>query len=71
MLAFAIVGLLANGVSLAVLARRGSGSLNMRGAYLEVLGDLFGSAAVVAAARRDPATGFPRADPIASLLSRC
>jgi cobalt-zinc-cadmium efflux system protein len=67
MLAFAVVGLLANGVSLSLLlARRGS-SLNMRGAYLEVLGDLVGSALVVVAAVVIATTGFTRADPIASL----
>jgi cobalt-zinc-cadmium efflux system protein len=67
MLAFALVGLAANGVSLALLARRRDQSLNMRGAYLEVLSDLVGSAAVVVAALVIMATGFLRADPIASL----
>src|SRR3954467_7002788 len=35
---FALVGLMANTVSLSLLARRRDASLNMRGAYLEVLG---------------------------------
>lgn len=68
MLGFATVGLLANGVSLALLARRKDSSLNMRGAHLEVLSDLLGSAAVVVAAVVILTTGFTRADPIASLL---
>ncbi|MGH3368409.1 MAG: cation diffusion facilitator family transporter, partial [Nocardioidaceae bacterium] len=68
MLGFATVGLLANGVSLALLARRKGSSLNMRGAHLEVLSDLLGSAAVVVAAVVILTTGFTRADPIASLL---
>src|SRR3954453_17332774 len=68
MLAFALVGLVANAGSLALLAARRRSSLNMRGAYLEVLGDLLGSAAVVVAALVIMATGFTRADPVASLV---
>lgn len=68
MLAFALVGLVANAVSLALLSERRGSSLNMRGAYLEVLGDLIGSVAVVAAALVVAATGFLRADPIATVL---
>lgn len=68
MLGFALVGLAANAVSLGLLSRRKDASLNMRGAYLEVLSDLLGSAAVVVAAGVILATGFVRADPIASLL---
>jgi cobalt-zinc-cadmium efflux system protein len=68
MLGFALVGLVANGISLALLIRRKDASLNMRGAYLEVLSDSVGSVAVVIAAVVVLATGFVRADPIASLL---
>jgi cobalt-zinc-cadmium efflux system protein len=68
MLWFAAVGLVANGASLAVLARRRESSLNMRAAYLEVLSDLLTSVAVVVAAVVVLATGFTRADPIVSLL---
>lgn len=67
MLVFALVGMAANAVSLTLLANRKDESLNMRGAYLEVLGDLLGSMLVVAAALVIMATGFTRADPIASL----
>lgn len=67
MLVFALVGMAANAVSLNLLANRKDESLNMRGAYLEVLGDLLGSVLVVAAALVIMATGFTRADPIASL----
>src|SRR4051794_17758495 len=45
MLVFAIIGLAANGVSIMLLAARREESLNMRGAFLEVLGDAIGSAA--------------------------
>jgi cobalt-zinc-cadmium efflux system protein len=68
MLVFAVLVLLANGVSLSLLFRRRDQSLNMRGAYLEVLGDLLGSALVVVAAVVIMTTGFERADPIASLV---
>lgn len=68
MLVFAAVGLGANLVSLALLAGRRQESLNMRGAFLEVLGDAFGSAAAIVAGVVILATGFYRADSVASLL---
>jgi cobalt-zinc-cadmium efflux system protein len=68
MLAVAVVGLAANGVSLWLLHRGQAESLNVRGAYLEVLGDLLGSVAVVAAALVIAATGWTPADPVASIL---
>jgi len=67
MIAVALVGLAANGVGLALLHRGQAESLNVRGAYLEVLGDLLGSVAVVVAGVVVLATGFVRADAIASL----
>lgn len=68
MLAFAVVGLLANLASLGVLAARDRENLNLRGAFLEVVSDTLGSVVVVVAAVVMMATGFDRADPIASLL---
>ncbi|MCW2761305.1 MAG: cation transporter [Marmoricola sp.] len=68
MLGFAAVGLAANLVSLVLLASRREGSLNMRGAFLEVLGDTFGSVAAIAAGLVIVATGYDRADSIASLV---
>jgi cobalt-zinc-cadmium efflux system protein len=68
MLAFGIVALCGNACSL-LLLRRGQGdSLNIRGAFLEVLSDFLGAAAVIAAAIVIAVTGFERADAIASLL---
>ena len=68
MLAFGIVALCGNACSL-LLLRQGQGqSLNIRGAFLEVLSDFLGAAAVIVAALVITATGFERADPIASLL---
>lgn len=66
MLVIAVVGLLANAGSLLLLRRGQAESLNVRGAYLEVLGDLLGSAAVIVAALVIMATGWARADPVAS-----
>jgi cobalt-zinc-cadmium efflux system protein len=68
MLAFASVGLVANLIGLLVLHGGAKSSLNIKGAYLEVLGDLLGSAAVIAAALVIAATGWLRADPLASVL---
>ena len=68
MLVVALVGLAANGVSLYLLKDAQRASLNMRGAYLEVLGDLAGSAAVIVAAVAIRLTGWTPADAIASAV---
>ena len=68
MLAVALVGLAANGVSLYLLRDAQRESLNMRGAYLEVMGDLAGSAAVIVAALVIAATGWAQADAVASVV---
>lgn len=68
MLAVAVIGGAANVASLVVLRGPQARSLNMRGAYLEVLGDLLGSVAVVVAAIAIAVTGYTRADAIASAL---
>jgi len=62
------VALVANAVSLRLLHEGQTQSLNVRGAYLEVLGDLLGSAAVVVAGVVMATTGWVRADAVASLL---
>ena len=67
MLAVALVGAVANAVALLMLRGGKDESLNVRGAYLEVLGDLLGSVAVIVAAIVIVLTGFTRADAIASL----
>jgi cobalt-zinc-cadmium efflux system protein len=68
MLVVAIVGLVANGVAMWLLSAAQRRSINVRGAYLEVLGDLFGSAAVIVAAIVILLTGWVQADAIASLF---
>lgn len=66
MLGVALLGLGANAVSLFLLRDAQSESLNMRGAYLEVMGDLAGSVAVIVAAIVIALTNFTAADAIAS-----
>ena len=68
MLWAAILGAVANLVSLLILQGAQKESLNVRGAYLEVLGDLLGSIAVIVAAIVIMTTGYAAADPIASVL---
>jgi cobalt-zinc-cadmium efflux system protein len=64
----AVLGAVANLVSLLILRGAQKESLNVRGAYLEVLGDLLGSFAVIIAAVVIMVTGFQTADTIASML---
>jgi cobalt-zinc-cadmium efflux system protein len=67
-LVVALLGLVANLVSLAVLHRLQDHSLNVRGAYLHILGDVLGSLAALGAAVIVAATGWTVADPIVSIL---
>jgi cobalt-zinc-cadmium efflux system protein len=66
MLGVAGIGLVANAVSARLLMEGQRDSLNMRGAYLEVVGDLLGSIAVIAAGVIIAIWGLQIADPIAS-----
>ncbi len=68
MLVVAIVGLAANAIAMWLLSSAQRRSINVRGAYLEVLGDLLGSVAVIVAAVIILTTGWMPADAIASLL---
>jgi cobalt-zinc-cadmium efflux system protein len=65
-LAIAVLGLAANGASLVLLRGAQARSLAMRGAYLEVLGDLAGSAAVIVASIVVMVTDWRQADAVAS-----
>jgi cobalt-zinc-cadmium efflux system protein len=64
---FGVIALTANGTSLLLLRRGQADSLNVRGAFLEVGSDALGAAAVIVTGIVIAATGFTRADPIASL----
>jgi cobalt-zinc-cadmium efflux system protein len=67
MLGVAVAGGIANAAALLILRGGQAESLNIRGAYLEVVGDLLGSVAVVVAAIIIALTGYTRADSIASI----
>ena len=68
MLVIAGIGLVVNLISMRLLAAGAEQSLNLRGAYLEVMGDFLGSVAVLAAAAVILLTGWTTADPLASVL---
>jgi len=67
MLVVAVVGLIANAIAMWLLSAAQRHSINVRGAYLEVLGDLIGSAMVIVAAIVIVTTGWTGADALASL----
>lgn len=63
MLAVAALGLAVNGASLFLLRRSSKESLNVQGAYLEVMSDTAGSIGAIVAALVVLTTGWTRADP--------
>ncbi|MEU6993932.1 cation diffusion facilitator family transporter [Streptomyces sp. NPDC046465] len=65
---FGVFGLVANMISLSLLMRGQQDSLNVRGAFLEVVADTLGSVTVIIAATVIMLTGWQAADPIASLV---
>jgi len=69
MLVIAILGFLVNGIAVWLLHGVREGSLNVRGAYLHVLGDMLASGGTVVAAVIIKYTGWIDADPIASLVT--
>jgi cobalt-zinc-cadmium efflux system protein len=64
MLIVASIGLVVNLISMKLLAGGSSESLNVRGAYLEVLGDMLGSIGVIVASLLIMWKGWALADPI-------
>ncbi|MGC1212287.1 MAG: cation diffusion facilitator family transporter [Micromonospora sp.] len=67
MLAVAVLGLLANIAAFLLLRTGAQESINLRGAYLEVLGDLLGSLGVIAAALVIALTDWWWADPLVAV----
>ncbi|SCL38195.1 cobalt-zinc-cadmium efflux system protein [Micromonospora rhizosphaerae] len=67
MLAVALLGLLANLAAFALLRGGAQVSINLRGAYLEVLGDLLGSLGVIAAALIIALTDWWWVDPLVAV----
>jgi len=68
MLLIAVIGLVANGVSVFLLAGVSSGDLNLKSAFIHVVYDTASSVAVVAAAIAIHLTGMTYFDPTVSLL---
>src|SRR4051794_25773594 len=68
MVVFGLIGLAGNAVSIVLLLRARGTTMNTRAALLEVLNDAFGAAAVLVAAVVIAATGWLRADAVASLV---
>jgi cobalt-zinc-cadmium efflux system protein len=68
MLIFGVVGLLGNIVAISVLASARRHNLNMRAAFLEVVNDALGSAAVIIAGVVVALTDWHRVDAVASLV---
>lgn len=66
-LVVASIGLAANLVSMAILRRGSQESLNVRGAYLEVLADTLGSVGAIVAGVVLLTSGWPYVDPIVGL----
>lgn len=64
MLVVAVIGLAVNLISMRVLAAGSQESLNLRGAYFEVLADMLGSIGVIISALIIMFTGWTMADPI-------
>jgi cobalt-zinc-cadmium efflux system protein len=69
MLWVAVAGLIINVISARILHGGSRDNMNVRGAYLHVLGDLLGSVGVVIAAVIIRYTGWLVADPIASFVT--
>jgi len=68
LLGVAAVSLVANAAGAAILHRGHRHSLNQRGAYLHIVGDVLGSAGALAAGAIILATGWVQADPLISVL---
>lgn len=68
MLVVATIGLVVNLVAWMLLRRGAEESINVEGAYFEVLADIAGSIGVIVAALITIVTGWPYADPLVAVL---
>ncbi|HET6482433.1 MAG TPA: cation diffusion facilitator family transporter [Actinoplanes sp.] len=68
MLVVAVGGLIVNLIAFGLLRAGAKESINVRGAYLEVVGDLLGSVGVIVAAVIIGFTGWSYADPIVAVV---
>jgi cobalt-zinc-cadmium efflux system protein len=67
MLIVALIGLAINVISALILRRAARSSINVRGAFLHVIGDAAGSVGVILGAAVILTTGWYRADPLVSI----
>ena len=68
MMAVAGLGLVMNGGIMLALKRASHGDVNIRGAFIHMLGDALGSVAIIAGALAIHYTGWRQVDPILSIL---
>ncbi len=68
MMAVAVLGLVVNLVGASLLKEHAGDNLNVRGAYLHVLGDLLGSVGAIGAGAIILLTGWSPADPLVSVV---
>jgi len=68
MMAVASVGLLMNGGIMLALRQSSKGDLNIRGAFIHMLGDALGSIAIIAGAVAIRYTGWSQVDPALSIV---
>ncbi len=68
MLCVAAGGMVLNGGIMLALRRSGTQDINIRGAFIHMLGDLVGAAAIVVGALVIRASGWTRIDPLLSML---
>ncbi len=68
MVVVACLGLLMNGGIMLALRRASRGDVNIRGAFVHMLGDALGSIAIIAGALAIRFTGWRQVDPILSIL---
>lgn len=67
MLWVAVAGIALNGGIMLALQQSGGDDINLRGAFLHMMGDMFGAAAIVLGALAMRATGWTRVDPLLSI----
>lgn len=68
MIAVACLGLVMNGGIMLALKRASHGDVNIRGAFIHMMGDALGSIAIIAGALAIHYTGWRQVDPILSIL---
>jgi len=68
MIAVAAVGLVMNSGIMLAMRQASKGDLNVRSAFIHMLGDALGAVAIIAGALAIRYTGWPQVDPVLSIL---